>query len=121
MGMLKWLVLAVVIIAAGLYGLRKYALDHATEEGSFSNRIYDKRIEKELLDMCHATVKKIESRYEETAPAQFASACKCFANDMSEKLKAVPPDETHAFLEQDANRKSAENIIKKCGYAAGLN
>jgi|RhiMethySRZTD1v2_1073278.scaffolds.fasta_scaffold1738096_2 hypothetical protein len=119
--MLKWLILAIVIIAAGLYGLRKYALDHATEDGSFSNRIYDKGIEKDLLEMCHGEVKKLQRHYEETTPAQFESACKCFANDMSEKLKAVPPGEMHAFLDSEANRKSAQNIIKKCGYAAGLN
>ena len=119
--MLKWLVLAVVIVAAGLFGLRKYSLDHATEEGSFPARIYDKRIEKELLEACNATVKKIQPRYEETTPAQFAATCRCFVNDMSEKLNDVPPDELHAFLQKDATMKSAQNIIKKCGYAAGLN
>lgn len=119
--MLKWVLLAVVIVAAGLFGLRKYTLDHATEEGSIPARIYDKRIEKELSEMCEASVKNIQARYEETTPAQFAAACRCFVNDMSEKLNDVPPDELHAFLQKDATMKSAQNIIKKCGYAAGLN
>ena len=56
--MLKWLVLAIVIIVAGLVGLRKYSLDHATEEGSFSAKLYERRIEGELLDHCRALVKE---------------------------------------------------------------
>ena len=118
---MKWIVLVVVIVLAGLWGLRKYSLDHATEEGSISNRIYNKKIEAALLDICHATVKKIQPLDNETTPAQYASTCKCFANDMSEKLRNVPPDEMHAYLEKDTTKKSAQSIIKKCGYAAGLN
>lgn len=119
--MLKWVVLAVVIVAAGLFGLRKYTLDHATEEGSFPARIYDKRIEKELSEACNATVKKLQRQFEETTPAQFAATCKCFVNDMSEKLNDVAPDELRAFLQKDTTMKSAQNILKKCGYAAGVN
>jgi hypothetical protein len=117
----KWIVLAVVIVVAGLWGLRKYTLDHATEEDSFAGRIYDKRIEKELSETCTAVVKKMQAQDEETTPAQFASTCKCFVDDMSEMLNDVPPSEMQAFLEQDATMKSAQGIIKKCGQAAGLN
>lgn len=119
--MAKWIVLAVVIVVAGLWGLRKYTLDHATEEGSFLVGIYDKRIEKELSEICNAAVKKLQPQYEEATPAQFASTCKCFVNDMSEKLNDVPPAELQTFLQKDATMKSAQSIIKKCGYAAGLN
>ena len=117
----KWIALVVVIVVAGLWGLRKYTLDHATEEGSFSAGVYDKRIEKDPSEICNATVKKLKPQYEETTPAQFASTCKCFVNDMSEKLNDVPPAELQAFLQKDATMTSAQSIIKKCGYAAGLN
>lgn len=117
----KWIVLAVVIVGAGLWGLRKYTLDHATEEDSFAGRIYDKRIEKELSETCSAAVKKMQAQDEETTPAQFAATCRCFVDDMSEKLNDVPPGELKAFLQKEETMKSAQSIIKKCGYAAGLN
>ena len=50
--MLKWLILVIVVVAAGWWGLRKYVLDHATEEGSFSSAIYEEKIEGQLLDQC---------------------------------------------------------------------
>ncbi len=119
--MAKWIVLALVIVVAGLWGLRKYALDHAAEEGSISHGIYDKRIEADLLEMCNTTVKKLQTPDDETTPAQYASTCKCFADEMSEKLRGVPPGEMQAYLAQDTTMKSAQSIIKKCGHAAGLN
>ena len=116
--MMKWLVLAIVV-AAVLFGLRKYSMDDATDEDSFAAGIYGKRIEKDLLEICNATIMRDQTG-DETTPAQYASTCKCFADDMTEKLRAVPPDEMQAHLQKNATRKNVQTIVKKCGYAAGL-
>lgn len=119
--MLKWLVLAIVIVVAGLYGLRKYSLDRATEEGSFSAKLYERRIEGELLTVCNSMAKGSRPPEDESTPAQYEATCRCFANDMFEKIRTVPPDELESHFEKDATKASMKNIVKKCGYAAGLN
>jgi hypothetical protein len=119
--MLKWLVLAVVIVVAGLVALRKYSLDHATEEDSFSAKVYERKIEKQLLTVCNSRAKEIRPPDDENTPAQYEATCKCVANDMFEMVRTVPPDELESYLEKDATIASMRNIIKKCGYAAGLN
>ncbi|MBA4097055.1 MAG: hypothetical protein C0484_09855 [Rhodospirillum sp.] len=119
--MLKWLVLAIVIIGAGLVGLYKYSLDHATEEGSFSAKVYERTIEKQLLTACNALVKEVRPPDDENTPAQYAATCECVANEMFEKVRTVPPDELESYFEKDATKTSLQNIIEKCGYAAGLN
>jgi hypothetical protein len=118
--MLKWVVLAIVIVVAGLVGLRKYSLDHATEEGSFSAKLYERRIEGQLLDHCRALIKEHPRENGENTPQQNEAFCKCFANDMFDRLREVPPDELQAHLEKAATKTSMQDIIKKCGYAAGL-
>jgi hypothetical protein len=119
--MLKWLVLAIVIIGAGLVGLYKYSLDHATEEGSFSAKVYERTIEKQLLTACNAQVKEVRPPDDENTPAQYAATCKCVANDMFENVRTVPPDELESYFEKDSTKASLQKIIRKCGSAAGLN
>ena len=118
--MLKWLALAIVIVVAALVSLRKYSLDHATEEGSFSAKLYERRIEGELLDHCRAFVKEHPRGNEENTPQQNEAFCRCFANDMFDRLREVPPDELQAHLEKGATKTSMQSTIMKCGYAAGL-
>jgi hypothetical protein len=119
--MLKWLVLAIVIIGAGLVGLHKYSLDHATEEGSFSAKVYERTMEKQLLTACNALVKEGRSPDDVNTPAQYAKTCRCVASDMFERVRTVPPDELESYFQEDAAKASLQNIIEKCGYAAGLN
>ena len=119
--MTKWLILAVVIVVAGLWGLRKYSLDHVAEEGSFSAKIYERTIERQLLAACNALAKEKQPADDVNTPAQYEAACKCFANDMFEKVRSVPPDELESHFEKEATKASMQNIVKKCGYAAGLN
>lgn len=119
--MMKWLVLAIVVVVAGLLGLYKYSLDHATEEGSFSAKVYQRTIERQLLTACNSLAKEIRPPDDENTPAQYEATCKCVANDMFEMVRTVPPDELESHLQEDATRTSMQSIIKKCGYAAGLN
>jgi hypothetical protein len=119
--MRNWLVLAIVIVVAGLGGLYKYARDHATEEGSFSAKMYERRIERDVLSACNALAKQVRPPDDENTPAQYEATCKCVANDMFEMVRTIPPDELENHLQKDATRSSMQNIIKKCGYAAGLN
>lgn len=106
--MLKWLVLAIVIVVAALVGLRKYSLDHATEEGSFSAKLYERRIEGELLDHCRAFVKEHPRGNEENTPQQNEAFCRCFANDMFDRLREVPPDELQAHWRRARPRRACK-------------
>ena len=119
--MLKWLALAVVIVGAGLIGLYKYSLDHATEEGSYSAKVYERTIERQLLEACTALIKEVRPPDDQNTPAQYAATCKCVANDMFEKVRTVPPDELESHFETEATKSSMQSIVKKCGNAAGLN
>jgi hypothetical protein len=119
--MVKWVIVAVVIEVAGLLGLYKYSLDHATEEGSFSAKVYERTIERELLSVCNSMAKQIRPPDDENTQAQYEATCKCVANDMFGKVRTVPPDELESHLQKDTTRTSMRNIVKKCGYAAGLN
>ena len=117
---MKWLLLAVVVVAAVLFGFGKYVADHATDEGSFFSEGYGPALEASLLKDCNANVSKLRRPGSKNTPAQYASTCKCFANDMSEKLRTVPPRELQAYFEKDATKTSMQRIMKKCGQAAGL-
>ena len=123
--MLKWIflsiILIIVLVVGGLYGFGRYVLDHANEEDSFSSQVYEQTIEGKLLVRCREIVKETTTPDDENTPAQYEATCKCFANDVFEKFRDVPPDELDALIEKDETNKSVENIIKKCGYAAGLN
>src|SRR5262245_24428878 len=120
----KWLAIIIIGIAlliGGLYGFGKYIMQHATEEGSFSAGVYEKTMEGRLLTFCNKLVKQYAMPDETNTEAQYKSACNCFANDMFEKFRGVPPEELEDFLNKKETQKSAENIFKKCGYQSGLN
>lgn len=119
--MLKWLVLAIVIAVAGFWGLRKYSLDHAIEEGSFSAKLYERRIEGELLDHCRVFVNKHPPGSGENTPQQYEAFCKCYANDMFDRFREVPPDELDEAIKKVEYSTSAQNIVEKCFYQSGLN
>ena len=40
---------------------------------------------------------------------------------MFEKVRSVAPDELESHFQNEATRTSMQSIMKKCGYAAGLN
>ena len=119
--MLKWLLLGIVIVVAGWWGLRQYAMDHATEEGSFSAGLYERRIEDQLRAVCNSFAEEIKPREDQNTSAQYEATCSCFANDMFEKVRTVPPDELQGHLDQETTKASVRNILKKCANAAGLN
>ena len=120
----KWLaiiIIGIALIIGALYGFGKYIMNHATEEGSFSAGVYEKTMETRLLTLCNKFVKENAVPDETNTEAQYKTACKCFANDMFEKIRDVPPEELEDFLNKKETEKSAENIFKKCGYQSGLN
>jgi len=123
--MLKWIfiifVAVVVIVVGGLYGLGSFVLHHATDEDSFSAGIYEKTMESRLQGFCNDFIKQNVVPDEENTEAQFKATCKCFANDMFEKIRDVPPGELEEFLQKKESDKSAQNIFKKCAYQSGLN
>lgn len=106
---------------AGLYGFGIFVLHHATDEGSFSAGIYEKTMETRLQGFCNDFVKHNAVPDEENTEAQFKATCKCFANDMFEKIRDVPPGELEEFLQTNESNKSAQNFFKKCAYQSGLN
>jgi hypothetical protein len=83
--------------------------------------VVERTIEKQLLTVCNSMATQIRPADPEDTPAQYEATCKCFANDMFEKVRTVPPDELESHFENEATKTGMRNIVKKCGYAAGLN
>ena len=123
--MARWIFggLIAVVLVGGLAasGFYRYVMTHANEPESYSARIYERAMKDKLFAFCTDTAQRSLEIGEVNTQAQVDSACKCFSNDMFEKLRNVPPDELDAMLQKTETSKSAENIAKKCGYQAGLN
>lgn len=123
--MFKWILLgiivAVVLVVGGLFGFGRYVLQHANEQDSFSSKVYEQTVEGKILAGCKQSVRENIVPDEASTQAQYDATCKCFANDLFEKIRDVPPGELDAMIDEEETKESARNIMKKCANQSGLN
>ncbi|HEV8391101.1 MAG TPA: hypothetical protein VGQ35_14720 [Dongiaceae bacterium] len=123
--MFKWIflgiVVAIVVVIGGLFGFGRYVLQHANEPDSFSSKVYEQTVEAKMLTFCKQSVRANIAPDETNTQEQYDATCACFANDMFEKIRDVPPDELDAMIDEEETKESAQNIMMKCAYQSGLN
>jgi hypothetical protein len=112
-GTVKWSVIGIVLLITILGGL------FGGGRGG-SGRAFDEGTKRKLLALCNSSLASMVN--EDNTQSQVDLACKCFANDFHGKYGGRPVREIRAGLEEGQPiRESAQAMILKCSYAAGLN
>jgi hypothetical protein len=123
--MLRWylasLVFLLVISPAIGFGVYHYVMTHPAEPGTLAGRVYEKTVKAKLSRLCLKNVRPFVKADETTLEAQLEASCKCFADDMFEKFRYVPPGNLDAMAEQKQTQQSAQAILSKCANQAGVN
>ncbi len=123
--MLRWylasLVFLLVISPAIGFGVYHYVMTHPAEPGTLAGRVYEKTVKAKLSRLCLKNVRPFVKADETTLEAQLEASCKCFADDMFEKFRYVPPGDLDAMAEQKETQQSAQAILRKCANQAGVN
>ena len=123
--MLRWylasLVFLLVISPAIGFGVYHYVMTHPAEPGTLAGRVYEKTVKAKLSRLCLKNVRPFVKADETTLEAQLEASCKCFADDMFEKFRYVPPGNLDAMAEQKETQQSAQAILSKCANQAGVN
>lgn len=123
--MLRWYLASLIfllIISPGIgFGVYQYVMHHPAAPGSFVGRAYERTVKAKLLVLCTKSMASYVQVGKTNTEQQTSAACKCFTDDMFEKLQDVPPGELDKMVEQNATQHSAASIFKACSDRFGLN
>lgn len=123
--MLKWILGLLLVI--GLLGggtamwLYYYVKQNANVEGTSAAAAYERVTEGRLRENCSALLEQLRSSDEINSDAQYKSMCECYADNMFEKLRDVPPDELDSHVLKAEVNATSKAIFEKCANQVGLN
>jgi hypothetical protein len=122
--MLRWylasLVFLLVVSPAIGFGIYHYVMTHPAEPGTLAGRVYEKTVKAKLSRLCTKNMRPFVKADETNLEVQLAAACKCFADDMFEKFRHVPPGDLDAMAAQKETQDSARAIFTKCADQSGV-
>ena len=123
--MLRWIfgsVIVLAILGGGVaLGLYYYVATNANTPGTDAAAAYEKVTERKLKSNCAHFLEAYPDPEHLNTEAQYEATCKCFADNMFEKLRDVPPEQLDAYLDQPEINKKATVILVKCADQAGFN
>lgn len=122
--MLRWylasLVFLLVVSPAIGFGVHHYVMTHPAEPGTLAGRVYEKTVKAKLSRLCMKNMRPSLKADGTELEDQLEASCKCFADDMFEKFRYVPPGNLDAMAEQKETQQSAQAIFAKCTSQSGV-
>ncbi|MBA4097054.1 MAG: hypothetical protein C0484_09850 [Rhodospirillum sp.] len=120
--MLRWylasLVFLLVVSPAIGFGVYHYVMTHPAEPGTLAGRVYEKTVKAKLSRLCMKNMRPFVKA--DDTEEQLEASCRCFADDMFEKFRHVPPGDLDAMAEQKETQQSAQAIFTKCANQSGV-
>ena len=122
--MLRWylasLVFLLVVSPAIGFGVHHYVMTHPAEPGTLAGRVYEKTVKAKLSRLCMKNMRPSLKADGTELEDQLEASCKCFADDMFEKFRYVPPGNLDAPWKRNSEPTSARLPCRKCRKFASV-